>query len=68
MEFNHTEKRLIRGMYKLSRLATVNEIAIESDNMSWNTAKSTLLDLEKKEVVKKKELNGKEVWLLNYDG
>lgn len=45
MIFNECEKRVIGAMYKLSRWATINEISIWSDNLSWKKTKEIVLDL-----------------------
>lgn len=62
--FTGTEKRVIRSLYRLNRLATANEISEWADNMSWNTAKDVLLKLYRKKVVVIKTINGRKYWTI----
>ena len=60
--FTHTDERVIQGMAKISRPATINEIAEWSGLMSWNTAKKVLDKLLKMNIVTKYKRKGREYW------
>jgi len=63
--FSTSEKRVIQAMYKLSGVATINEIARKAE-MSWNTAEKTLDELQKKNVVTRLLDRKMEIWRLEY--
>lgn len=62
--FTLSERRVIASLFKLNRWATANEIAIWADNMSWNTAKKTLIRLHRRKIVKMKLINRKRHWIM----
>jgi len=66
--FNTSQQRVIRSMLKINIPATAFKISKKADDMSWETAKNTLKDLEDMEVVRKKlEENRKKIkWELNW--
>ena len=63
--FTATEQRVLQAMYRLSRLATANEIA-DKGQMSWNTADKVLKELSKRGVVKGFKNRNRNYWKLNY--
>lgn len=65
--FTGTEQRVIRAMFWLGRWATANEIAIQADRMSWNTAINVLRRLYSRGIVRKKQINGKRHWAMRRD-
>ncbi len=61
-KFTQSERRVMSAMFKLSRWATVNEIAKWSEDMSWNTAKNTLRTLHRKRIVDVRRVDGNVCW------
>ncbi|MBR9676616.1 hypothetical protein GOV04_00555 [Candidatus Woesearchaeota archaeon] len=49
-KFVNSQKRIIKALYKLSRAASINEVAKKAE-ISWNTAEKHLKLLKKRKIV-----------------